>query len=482
MKKTKLLAGTLAAAMAFSLFPVNAFAAVPDQDGTYTKAGLVQKYSYAVDIDISVNNGKITSVAYNKDTTVSSQHAAYAEMAIEGINEQIQSKSGITSVNDIDTVSGATLSSNSIKLAVSELTDEDFDIITANSEFLKGKDGTVGIANSQKQAANALGITEGTTPDTNGKSDAWLKLYDLYQQAVSEAANPTLSESEQHKLMLNIDWAIAAVKKENPSSGGHPSNGNQQKADDTALKNLVDSAKALNEKDYTADSWKALQQEIEEADQLLALPKKNQDSLDSMQKDLQAAIDALIKVKSEDNSTTVTPSTTRISIEKVSVSAIPSQTYNGKAKTPSIVVKNGADILKNGTDYTVTYKNNKNAGTAYVLITGKGNYTDTITKTFVINKAAQKISVKKASVKYKASALKKAKKSFSIKASASGKGKITYKVTSYPSKAKSFISVSKTGKVTLKKKAKKGTYKVKVSAASNSNYKSTAKTITIKVK
>ena len=41
MKKTKLLAGTLAAAMAFSLFPVNAFAAVPDPDGTYTKAGLV---------------------------------------------------------------------------------------------------------------------------------------------------------------------------------------------------------------------------------------------------------------------------------------------------------------------------------------------------------------------------------------------------------------------------------------------------------
>ena len=225
MKKTKLLAGTLAAAMAFSLFPVNAFAAVPDQDGTYTKAGLVQKYSYAVNVDISVNNGKITSVAYNKDTNVSSQHAAYAEMAIEGINEQIQNKSGITSVNDIDIVSGATLSSNSIKLAVSELTEEDFDIIAANGDLLKGKDGTVGLANSQKQAANVLGITDGTTPDTTGKSAAWLKLYDLYQQAEKEIENPTMSESEQHKLMLDIDWAIADVKKENPSSGGHPSGG-----------------------------------------------------------------------------------------------------------------------------------------------------------------------------------------------------------------------------------------------------------------
>lgn len=468
MKKTKLLAGTLAAAMAFSLFPVNAFAAVPDQDGTYTKAGLVQKYSYAVNVDISVNNGKITSVAYNKDTNVSSQHAAYAEMAIEGINEQIQNKSGITSVNDIDIVSGATLSSNSIKLAVSELTEEDFDIIAANGDLLKGKDGTVGLANSQKQAANVLGITDGTTPDTTGKSAAWLKLYDLYQQAEKEIKNPTMSESEQHKLMLDIDWAIADVKKENPSSGGHPSGGDHQKADDTALKNLVASAKALNEKDYTADSWKALQQEIEEADELLAFPKKNQDSLDSMQKDLQAAIDALVKVK--------------VSIKNASVSSISSQTYNGKYKTPAIIVKNGSTTLKKNTDYTVSYKNNKNAGTASVIITGKGNYTDTITRTFTINKAAQKISVKTASKNYKYSTLKKKKQSFSIKATASGKGKLTYKVSSYPSKAKSFISVSKTGKVTLKKKAKKGTYKIKISAASNSNYKSTSKTITVKVK
>lgn len=262
-----------------------------------------------------------------------------------------------------------------------------------------------------------------------------------------------MSESEQHKLMLDIDWAIADVKKENPSSGGHPSDGNNQKADDTALKNLVASAKALNEKDYTANSWKALQQEIEEADQLLALPKKNQDSLDSMQKDLQAAIDALVKVK--------------VSIKNASVSSISSQTYNGKYKTPAIIVKNGSTTLKKNTDYTVSYKNNKNAGTASVIITGKGNYTDTITKTFTINKAEQKISVKTASKNYKYSTLKKKKQSFSIKATASGKGKLTYKVSSYPSKAKSFISVSKTGKVTLKKKAKKGTYKIKIETVSS---------------
>ena len=43
--------------------------------------------------------------------------------------------------------------------------------------------------------------------------------------------------------------------------------------------------------------------------------------------------------------------------------------------------------LKKGTDYTVSYKNNTNVGTATVTITGKGNYTGTVKKTFKITKA-----------------------------------------------------------------------------------------------
>ena len=48
-------------------------------------------------------------------------------------------------------------------------------------------------------------------------------------------------------------------------------------------------------------------------------------------------------------------------------------------------MKNGNVVLKNGKDYTVSYKSNKNVGTATVVITGKGNYTGTVTKTFKIN-------------------------------------------------------------------------------------------------
>ena len=59
-------------------------------------------------------------------------------------------------------------------------------------------------------------------------------------------------------------------------------------------------------------------------------------------------------------------------------------TYTGSAITPQITVKQGARKLAAGTDYSVKYQNNVNAGTAKIIVTGKGNYTGTATKTFVI--------------------------------------------------------------------------------------------------
>ena len=61
-------------------------------------------------------------------------------------------------------------------------------------------------------------------------------------------------------------------------------------------------------------------------------------------------------------------------------------TYDGTAKTPSVTVADGSTTLKEGTDYTVTYSNNMNAGTAKVTITGKGDYTGSVTKEFTIEK------------------------------------------------------------------------------------------------
>jgi len=60
-------------------------------------------------------------------------------------------------------------------------------------------------------------------------------------------------------------------------------------------------------------------------------------------------------------------------------------TYTGKAIKPKVTVKNGNTILVENTNYIISYKNNKKVGTASVVITGKGNYTGTVTKTFKIN-------------------------------------------------------------------------------------------------
>lgn len=77
------------------------------------------------------------------------------------------------------------------------------------------------------------------------------------------------------------------------------------------------------------------------------------------------------------------PETTDISKCTVTLSAT-SFKYDGKEKKPSVTVKNRTKVLTAGTDYTVSYSDNIKAGTAKVVITGKGNYTGSVTKTFKI--------------------------------------------------------------------------------------------------
>lgn len=63
-----------------------------------------------------------------------------------------------------------------------------------------------------------------------------------------------------------------------------------------------------------------------------------------------------------------------------------SKTYTGKALYPSVKVKNSiGGYLKSGTDYTVSYSNNKNIGRATAKITFKGNlYSGTTSLSFNI--------------------------------------------------------------------------------------------------
>ena len=66
------------------------------------------------------------------------------------------------------------------------------------------------------------------------------------------------------------------------------------------------------------------------------------------------------------------------------ISGIKDQVYSGKAFTPNPVVKLGGKTLKKGTDYTVSYKNNKDIGVATVTVKGINGYVGTQTKTFRI--------------------------------------------------------------------------------------------------
>ena len=88
------------------------------------------------------------------------------------------------------------------------------------------------------------------------------------------------------------------------------------------------------------------------------------------------------------------PALSRISISKASVTLSTSTyAYDGKAKKPGVTVKLNGKTLKNDTDYTVSYSNNTKVGTATVKITGKGNYTGSVSKTFKIKNNFKKATV-----------------------------------------------------------------------------------------
>lgn len=72
-------------------------------------------------------------------------------------------------------------------------------------------------------------------------------------------------------------------------------------------------------------------------------------------------------------------------VSKLTVSKIPNQSYTGQEIKPQITVKEKNKVLTLNEDYTVIrYENNKNVGTAAVVIEGKGSYAGTRKITFKI--------------------------------------------------------------------------------------------------
>ena len=157
------------------------------------------------------------------------------------------------------------------------------------------------------------------------------------------------------------------------------------------------------------------------------------------------------------------------SLAKASISGLTAKTYTGSAQKPAPVVKLGSVTLKAGTDYTVSYAGNTNAGTATVTITGKGNYTGTAKTTFTINKAAATLKFAKSSLTKKTT-----DSAFTNTLTKKTDGKVTFSSSNAGVAA---VNAS-TGIVTVKKAGKTS---ITAKAAAGKNYKSVSASYTLTV-
>lgn len=209
-----------------------------------------------------------------------------------------------------------------------------------------------------------------------------------------------------------------------------------EEADTTTLKAAVEKASALKEADYTADSWKAMQLELEEAKDLLAKEKPTQAEVDEATTHLNAAVEALVKA----DKVTITLNKKTATI------------YKGKTTTLKATVT-GAEAAK----VTFTSNNTKVATVNKTTgkVTAKAKGTATITAKYGDVKVTCKVTVKNPTLTLsKTSASVKVGKTTKITAKATPSGKVTYK-----SSNKKVATVSSNGTI---KGIKKGTAKITV--------------------
>ncbi|WP_298947697.1 MBG domain-containing protein [uncultured Polaribacter sp.] len=89
---------------------------------------------------------------------------------------------------------------------------------------------------------------------------------------------------------------------------------------------------------------------------------------------------------------TFTIASKSITSADITTATIADLVYTGQAQTPTLAVKDGTTVLTQATDYTLSYVDNINVGTATVTITGTGDYSGTKTIIFTILKKTLTIS------------------------------------------------------------------------------------------
>ena len=161
----------------------------------------------------------------------------------------------------------------------------------------------------------------------------------------------------------------------------------------------------------------------------------------------------------------------KLDISSATVNSISSKTYTGASIKPSVTVKLNNKTLKLNTDYKVSYSNNKNIGTAKILIKGIGKYDGEKTVTFNI-------------IPSKVTNLKSSKKTYnSITLSWNKINNVTgYKIYRYDKKSNSYkyLATAKTNSYTDKSLKASSTYSYKVRAYKGSLNGSYSNTIDVK--
>lgn len=225
----------------------------------------------------------------------------------------------------------------------------------------------------------------------------------------------------------------------------------------------------INPQDYKPEAYSAFAKVVDRAYDVMANDGSTTQELVDAKVDVERALAQLMKDGK------------RIKITAATVRGLKKLTYNGKARKPKPQVTLGGKKLAVGKDYKLTYANNKAAGKATVTVVGTGDYTGKVRATFTIAKAANTLSAKGKAAKLGYAKVRKATKRLAVskvvRFANKGKGRLTYAKVRGNAK----ISVNKkTGKVSVSKGLKKGTYRVKlkIKAAGNANYASATKTVT----
>lgn len=140
--------------------------------------------------------------------------------------------------------------------------------------------------------------------------------------------------------------------------------------------------------------------------------------------------------------------------------------YDGQAKEPEVTVKNGDEVVA-ADEYTVEYKNNTDAGTVTVAVTGKGILTGNKEVTFTIAPAEQEVTVP-------VSSFTKTEGDAAFALNASGREGA---VLTYSSSDAKIVSVDVEGNVTP---LKAGTATITVKASAK-NYKDATASVNVTV-